>query len=79
MKKRTLGKSGLEVSALGFGYMGLNYGYGPTLEQQQAIEVIRTVVECGVTFVDPTEAYGLLASQRLKFRVTDIPLATRIL
>jgi aryl-alcohol dehydrogenase-like predicted oxidoreductase len=63
MKKRTLGKSGLEVSALGFGCMGLSYGYGPTMEQQQATDVIRTAAECGATFFGP-EAYGRLASQR---------------
>ena len=58
MKKRTLGKSGLEVSALGFGCMGLSYGYGPAIEKQQAIAVIRTAVERGVTFFDTAEAYG---------------------
>jgi len=58
MKKRTLGKSGLEVSALGFGCMGLSYGYGPAIEKQQAIDVIRTAVERGVTFFDTAEAYG---------------------
>jgi aryl-alcohol dehydrogenase-like predicted oxidoreductase len=58
MKKRTLGKSGLEVSALGFGCMGLSFGYGPATEKQQAISLIRTAFERGVTFFDTAEAYG---------------------
>lgn len=45
MQKRRLGKSKLEVSAIGFGCMGLSYGYGPAIEKQQAIDVIRTAVE----------------------------------
>jgi aryl-alcohol dehydrogenase-like predicted oxidoreductase len=58
MKKRTLGKSGLEVSALGFGCMGLSFGYGPATEKQQAISMIRAAFERGVTFFDTAEAYG---------------------
>jgi aryl-alcohol dehydrogenase-like predicted oxidoreductase len=65
MKKRTLGKSGLEVSALGFGCMGLSYGYGPAVEKQQAINVIRTAVERGVTFFDTAEAYGPFTNEEL--------------
>ena len=65
MKKRTLGKSGLEVSALGFGCMGLSYGYGPAIEKQQAISVIRTAVERGVTFFDTAEAYGPFTNEEL--------------
>ena len=65
MKKRTLGKSGLEVSALGFGCMGLSYGYGPAIEKQQGIEVIRTAVERGVTFFDTAEAYGPFTNEEL--------------
>jgi aryl-alcohol dehydrogenase-like predicted oxidoreductase len=65
MKKRTLGKSGLEVSALGFGCMGLSYGYGPAIEKQQAIAVIRTAVERGVTFFDTAEAYGPFRNEEL--------------
>jgi aryl-alcohol dehydrogenase-like predicted oxidoreductase len=65
MKKRTLGKSGLEVSALGFGCMGLSYGYGPALEKQQGIAVIRTAVERGVTFFDTAEAYGPFLNEEL--------------
>ena len=58
MKKRTLGKSGLEVSALGFGCMGLNFSYGHALEKEDAIALIRAAVERGVTFFDTAEVYG---------------------
>jgi aryl-alcohol dehydrogenase-like predicted oxidoreductase len=58
MQKHTLGKSGLEVSALGLGCMGLSYGYGPATEKEQAIKLIRTAYEGGVTFFDTAEAYG---------------------
>src|SRR5271156_6414682 len=58
MQKRTLGKSGLEVSALGLGCMGLSYGYGPATEKDQAIKLIRTAFESGITFFDTAEAYG---------------------
>jgi len=63
MNKRRLGN--LEVSALGFGCMGLSYGYGPAIEKQRAIEVIRTAVERGVTFFDTAEAYGPFANEEL--------------
>ncbi len=63
MKKRKLGN--LEVSALGFGCMGLSYGYGPAIEKQQAIDVIRTAVERGVTFFDTAEAYGPFTNEEL--------------
>jgi aryl-alcohol dehydrogenase-like predicted oxidoreductase len=65
MKARKLGKSGLEVSALGFGCMGLSYGYGPATEKQKAIAVIRTAVERGVTFFDTAEAYGPFTNEEL--------------
>src|SRR5690242_21800863 len=65
MKRRALGKSGLEVSALGFGCMGLSYGYGPAVEKQQAISVIRAAVERGVTFFDTAEAYGPFTNEEL--------------
>jgi aryl-alcohol dehydrogenase-like predicted oxidoreductase len=65
MKQRKLGKNGLEVSALGFGCMGLSYGYGPAQERQKAIQVIRTAVESGVTFFDTAEAYGPFANEEL--------------
>jgi aryl-alcohol dehydrogenase-like predicted oxidoreductase len=58
LKKRTLGKSGLDVSALGFGCMGLSFAYGPATEKQQAISMIRAAFERGVTFFDTAEAYG---------------------
>ena len=58
MQKRKLGKNNLEVSALGFGCMGLSFGYGPATEKQQAISLIRAAFERGVTFFDTAEAYG---------------------
>ncbi len=58
MKKRVLGKSGLEVSALGFGCMGLSFGFGPATEKKEAIKVIRAAYDGGVTFFDTAEAYG---------------------
>lgn len=58
MQTRKLGKSGLEVSALGLGCMGLSYGYGPAVEKQQGIALIRAAVERGITFFDTAEAYG---------------------
>ena len=65
MKKRKLGKSGLEVSALGFGCMGLSHGLGPATEKQEAIKVIRTAVDRGVTFFDTAEVYGPLINEEL--------------
>jgi aryl-alcohol dehydrogenase-like predicted oxidoreductase len=65
MKKRTLGKSGLEVSALGFGCMGLSFGFGPATEKNQAIKVIRAAYEGGVTFFDTAEAYGPFTNEEL--------------
>ena len=58
MQKRTLGKSGLEVSALGLGCMGLSFGYGPATEKESAIKLIRAAYEGGVTFFDTAECYG---------------------
>jgi aryl-alcohol dehydrogenase-like predicted oxidoreductase len=58
MEKRILGNSGLEVSALGLGCMGLSFGYGPATEKQDAIKLIRHAYEIGVTFFDSAEAYG---------------------
>lgn len=65
MQKRTLGKSGLEVSALGFGCMGLSFGYGPATEKKEAIKVIRAVYDGGVTFFDTAEAYGPFTNEEL--------------
>ncbi|ECW1185744.1 TPA: aldo/keto reductase [Salmonella enterica subsp. houtenae serovar 43:z4,z32:-] len=58
MQKRYLGQSGLEVSALGLGCMGLSHGYGPATDTRQAVELIRAAVERGVTFFDTAEVYG---------------------
>ncbi|WP_455815115.1 aldo/keto reductase [Pseudomonas graminis] len=58
MQKRILGQSGLEVSALGLGCMGLSFGYGPATDTRQAVELIRAAVEQGVTFFDTAEVYG---------------------
>jgi aryl-alcohol dehydrogenase-like predicted oxidoreductase len=65
MQKRILGKSGLEVSALGLGCMGMSFGYGPPADKQQAISVIRAAVERGVTFFDTAEAYGPFTNEEL--------------
>ena len=58
MKYRKLGKSDLEVSALGLGCMGLSFGLGPAIDTQDAIKLIRAAAERGVTFFDTAEAYG---------------------
>ena len=58
MDKRTLGRSGLQVSALGFGCMGLSFGYGPGLDRAAGIQMIRNAFERGVSFFDTAEAYG---------------------
>ncbi|MBK4725691.1 aldo/keto reductase [Pantoea agglomerans] len=58
MQKRILSQSGLEVSALGLGCMGLSFGYGPATDTRQAVELIRAAVEQGVTFFDTAEVYG---------------------
>lgn len=65
MQKRILGKSGLEVSALGLGCMGLSFGYGPAMDKQEAINLIRKAFELGVTFFDTAEAYGPFANEEL--------------
>jgi aryl-alcohol dehydrogenase-like predicted oxidoreductase len=65
MQKRTLGKSRLEVSALGLGCMGLNFAYGPAIDKQQAISLIQSAVERGVTFFDTAEAYGPFTNEEL--------------
>jgi len=65
MKKRRLGRSDLEVSALGFGCMGLSFGYGPALEKEKAISLIREAFDSGVTFFDTAEAYGPFANEEL--------------
>jgi aryl-alcohol dehydrogenase-like predicted oxidoreductase len=65
MQKRTLGKSGLEVSALGFGCMGLSHGFGPATEKNEAIRVIRAAYDRGVTFFDTGEAYGPFTNEEV--------------
>ena len=65
MEKRTLGNSGLEVSALGFGCMGLNFAYGAAMEKHDAIALLRQAVEAGVTFFDTAEAYGPFTNEEL--------------
>ena len=65
MKKRKLGKSNLEVSAIGLGCMGLSFGYGPAVDNQQGISLIRAAVERGVTFFDTAEVYGPYANEKL--------------
>ena len=65
MQKRKLGKSSLEVSAIGLGCMGLSYGYGPATDKPQAIALIRSAFERGVTFFDTAEAYGPFANEEL--------------
>ena len=65
MQKRTLGKSGLEVSAIGFGCMGMSFGYGPPADKRQMIALLRTAVERGVTFFDTAEVYGPFTNEEL--------------
>src|SRR6185437_11920012 len=65
MEQRKLGKSGLEVSALGLGCMGMSFGYGPAGEKKEMISVIRRAVERGVTFFDTAEAYGPFTNEEL--------------
>ena len=65
MQKRKLGYGNLEVSALGLGCMGLSYGYGPATDKHEAISLIRTAVERGVTFFDSAEAYGPFKNEEL--------------
>ncbi len=65
MQKRKLGRSDLEVSALGFGCMGLSFGFGPATEKAEAIKVIRAAYDGGVTFFDTAEAYGPFTNEEL--------------
>src|SRR5512136_1029453 len=65
MQKRMLGRNGLEVSALGFGCMGISFGYGPATSREEGIGIIRAAVEGGVTFFDTAEAYGPFANEEL--------------
>jgi aryl-alcohol dehydrogenase-like predicted oxidoreductase len=65
MQKRTLGTNGFEVSAIGFGCMGLSFGYGRAISREEGIAVIRAAVDGGVTFFDTAEAYGPYANEEL--------------
>jgi aryl-alcohol dehydrogenase-like predicted oxidoreductase len=65
MQKRKLGKSNLQVSALGLGCMGLSFGYGPAVDKQHGISLIRAAVERGVTFFDTAEVYGPFTNEEL--------------
>jgi aryl-alcohol dehydrogenase-like predicted oxidoreductase len=65
MQKRMLGKNGPEVSALGFGCMGISFGYGPAASREEGIGIIRAAVEGGVTFFDTAEAYGPFTNEEL--------------
>jgi len=77
MEKRTLGRSGLEVSAIGLGCMGLSYGYGPATDKRQGITLIRTAFERGVTFFDTAEAYGPGTNEELVGEALE-PLRDRV-
>jgi aryl-alcohol dehydrogenase-like predicted oxidoreductase len=65
MEKRTLGNSGLKVSAIGLGCMGMSFGYGPARDEQEMISVIRSAVDLGVTFFDTAEVYGPFTNEEL--------------
>src|SRR5438128_4020051 len=65
MQKRKLGKSGLDVSALGLGCMGMSFGYGPAKDKREMITVIRKALELGVTFFDTAEGYGPFINEEL--------------
>jgi aryl-alcohol dehydrogenase-like predicted oxidoreductase len=65
MQKRKLGKSGLEVSALGLGCMGMSFGYGPAKDKREMVPVIRAAVERGITFFDTAEVYGPFINEEL--------------
>jgi aryl-alcohol dehydrogenase-like predicted oxidoreductase len=65
MKKRTLGKGGLEVSELGLGCMGLSFGYGPATEKKEAIKLLHAAYDAGITFFDTAECYGPFTNEEL--------------
>src|SRR5271156_2952852 len=65
MQKRKLGKSNLEVSAIGFGCMGLNFSYGHALSKKEAITLVRQAVDRGVTFFDTAEVYGPFTNEEI--------------
>ena len=65
MQKRVLGKSGLEVSAIGFGCMGISFSYGPPMPRDEGLAIVRAAFDSGVTFFDTAEAYGPFANEEL--------------
>src|SRR4249920_405818 len=65
MQKRKLGKSNLEVSAIGLGCMGMSFGFGPAMDKKEGIALIRAAVERGVTFFDTAEVYGPFTNEEL--------------
>jgi len=65
MQKRRLGNSGLEVSALGLGCMGMSFSYGPPKDKQEMISLLRSAVERGITFFDTAEVYGPFLNEEL--------------
>ena len=77
MQKRKLGKSNLEVSALGLGCMGLSHGYGPAVDKQAGISLIQSAVELGVTFFDTAEIYGPFTNEELVGEAL-APVRTRV-
>ena len=82
MRRRKLGKSDLEVSAIGLGCMGMSFGYGPPADTQEMISLIRTAVERGITFFDTAEVYGpfdneILLGKALKGLRDKVVIATK--
>src|ERR1700749_1278221 len=65
MQTRTLGRNGLEVSALGFGCMGISFGYGPAAAREDGVAIIRAAFDRGVTFFDTAEVYGPFTNEEL--------------
>src|ERR1700738_2693659 len=65
MQKRKLGKSNLEVSALGLGCMGMSFSYGPAADKQEMVSLLRTAVDLGITFFDTAEVYGPYTNEEL--------------
>src|ERR1700741_5098320 len=65
MQRRKLGKSGLEVSALGLGCMGMSFSYGPPKDKQEMTDLLRSAVERGITFFDTAEVYGPFSNEEL--------------
>ena len=65
MQKRVFGKSGLEVSAIGFGCMGLNFGYANAVSKEEGVKLIRAAVDLGITFFDTAEVYGPFTNEEM--------------